>query len=255
MKTAVCLSGIMCGIENFESLKKNIIDPYGADVFIDTWLPVDNIPHIDIHEYVDLYRPKMLNMEHFDAVPITHQIRSILPTKTKTIAGNDSLGTKRDNVLFMWYKIWKSNQMRKQYEQTNRVRYDCIIRARFDSSFMQFPVIEPRYKTLYVPVEGDYEGGLNDQCALADSQTMDLYCDLYNDIYRYAVGGITIHPESMLRKHTEINRLTIKRFTTGMMLRGKPVAFSAEDLYNVMPTHEPELNRIHGKPIPNEDNL
>jgi len=125
-----------------------------------------------------------------------------------------------ENVFFMWYKIWKANQMRKLYEQHNRIRYDCVIRLRFDTTFKEFPYIEPERKTVYIPDGGDYEGGICDQVALADATTMDLYCELYNDLYRYTVAGFGCHPESMLRRHLEVNRLTVKRFECDFALRG-----------------------------------
>ena len=244
MRTAVCLSGRLTSIENYENLRQNVLAPYNADVFIDTWIPfgknsmkvglLHNTPDeelakvsilpeeqpADINAYVEHYKPLMINMEFFDASPITHQVRSLLPPSAKTAAGNESHGTKKENVMFMWYKIWKANQMRKLYEQNNRIRYDCIIRARFESTFTSFPKIEPKFKTVYIPNGGDYEGGINDQFALADSQTMDLYCEMYNEIYRYTVAGIGLHPESMLRKHLQVNRLTVERFECGLMLRG-----------------------------------
>lgn len=65
--------------------------------------------------------------------------------------------------------------------------------------------------------------GYVDQLAIADSPTMDLYADLYNDIYRYTVANIGIHPESILRKHIEVNRLAVERFKCGMKLRGRNI--------------------------------
>ena len=96
--------------------------------------------------------------------------------------------------------------------------------SRFDNSVTEFSIIEPKYKTLYIPEGGDYDGGLNDQLAIADPQTMDIYCDLYTEMYRYAYAGIGFHPESLLRKHVEINRLNLERFKCGLHLRGNEVA-------------------------------
>lgn len=249
MKTAVCLSGKMDSIWNADNLFKFVIDPYAADVFIDTWIPFQNnsikagyteadfvamglpvselkkIPPPNMQEFADVYQPKMMILDNFDSIPLNHQIRTLLPKNKKTATGIQSEGTKVENVMFMWYKVWKCNQLRKLYEQVNRVRYDRIIRLRFDSSFTEFPIIEPRYKTVYIPIGGDYDGGINDQLVIADSQTMDLYCDLYNEIYRYSYAGIGIHPESMLRKHLEINRIAVERFECGLHLRGNKVAF------------------------------
>lgn len=246
MKTAVCFSGRLVYPQYAENLFKHVIDPYKADVFIDTWIPLfqttaalapnkadwqkiltlgtDSVEfeNTNIQGFINLYQPKLINLELFDLMPLTHQIRSVLPNSTKTYVGHESPHTKRENVLFMWYKIWKCNQLRKLYEQVNRIRYDVVIRMRFDVQFETFPIIDPKRKTVYIPEGGDYEGGVCDQVALADSATMDLYCELWNEIYRYSTAGIGIHPESMLRKHLNINRLDIARFPAGLTLRGSP---------------------------------
>lgn len=244
MKTAVLITGRMEkeDIYRVENLMDQIIIPYKADVFIDSWIPYKGVSHklathrvhdefndidpefpaFDVDEFAEKYQPKMMCLDHFDAVPLTHQIRlavSKLPLASRTLEGG-VVSHRKENVFFMWYKIYKANRLRKLYEELNRVRYDRIIRTRFDSNFAGMPVIEPEPKTIYVPNCGDYEGGLNDQFAMGDSQAMDMYCDLYMDIYRYITLGVSQHPESMLRVHMEINRLNIARFECEQYLRG-----------------------------------
>jgi hypothetical protein len=246
------MSGKLDGIGNYLNILEQVILPYKADVFIDTWIPFgntsirtndkSNIPQV-IEEYAEKYRPKMMVLDNFDDIPLTHQIRKVLPKSAMTY-GNvvESTFTNKENVMFMWYKIWKVNQLRKLYEQANRIRYDCIIRLRMDTSFKdgEFPVIEPKRKSVYIPIGGDYEGGICDMLAIADPITMDLYCELYNEIYRYATAGIGIHPESMLRKHLEINRLNIERFDCTFALRGNIVPKIGEALV----THTKEMLRL-----------
>lgn len=245
MKTAVCFSGRLCYPDNAKNLYEKIIAPYQADVFIDTWIPFSQgsaqiypnegdwerirafgeIPvpeETNVQKFINLYRPKLIHMEYFDVLPLTHQIRSVLPPSTRTARGTDSPNTVKENVLFMYYKIWRANQLRKLYEQTNRIRYDVVIRLRLDVTVDTFPIIDPKRKTVYIPEGGDYEGGYCDQVALADSVTMDIYCELWNEIYRYSTAGIGIHPESLLRKHLEVNRLDVARFPAGLKLRGVP---------------------------------
>lgn len=252
MKTAVCISGKLDSIWNADNLIKHVIEPYRADVFIDTWIPYQNntiqtgyteadyvaagvpvtemtkLPPPVIQEFADKFKPKMMVLDNFDEIPLNHQIRSLLPKNKQTYTGVISEGTKTENVLFMWYKLWKCNKLRRLYEECNRIRYDRIIRLRFDSSFLSFPVIEPKHKTVYIPEGGDYDGGINDQVAIADSQTMDLYCEMHNEIYRYSYAGVGIHPESMLRKHLEVNRLNVERFECGLHLRGNPISSNPE---------------------------
>lgn len=228
LKTAICLSGKLGYLENHKNIFENVIAPYQADVFIDTWIPYKSVENTnesfldetDIKGFIELYRPKLINMEYFDLMPLIHQIRSNIPDNSTAINGYPSPNTNKENVMFMWYKIWKCNQLRKLYEKINRIRYDTVIRLRFDVEFERFPVIEPERKTVYIPMGGDYEGGICDQVALGDATTMDIYCELWNEIYRYSSGGIGIHPESILRRHIQINQLRIVRFPTGLKLRG-----------------------------------
>ena len=253
LKTAVCISGKLSMLENYDNIRQHIIEPYNADVFIDTWIPfnqntmkvspkpmdadswkdisifpehmidlnaiVTQAP-VDINVFVSTWKPRLINMEYFDAMPLIYQIRRTLPKNTMTYSSGDSPGTIVENVMFMFYKIWKCNQLRKFYEQINRIRYDRIIRLRFDNTFDSYPVIMPEFKTVYIPNQADHMGGICDQHAIADPQTMDLYCDIYNELYRYVSAGIGIHPESILRKHLEINRIRSVRFECGMKLRG-----------------------------------
>ena len=207
------LSNLIAGGMNAKEAKKHVDDIFGED------------SPVDLVELAQAYQPKVLNLEYFDAVPLVYQVRALRKARGNTISkqsimGIESTGTKIENVIFMWYKIWKANELRKAYEKSHKVRYDRIIRMRFDNTFENMPVIEPLPKIVYVPKGGDYLGGLNDQFAIADSQTMDLYCDLYNEIYRYLVAGFGIHPESLLRKHFEVNRLNLIRLDCKMLLRG-----------------------------------
>jgi len=246
MKTAVLISGRIEpeDIQRIPNLMEQIIEPYKADVFIDTWIPYKGTSHklglhrvyeefegnhspefpaVDINAFAEAYKPKMMTLDSFDDIPLTYQIRSIantFPLHSDTLTGA-RVANRKENIFFMWYKLYKANRLRKLYEEVNRIRYDRIIRTRFDSSFSYFPAdIIPAPKTLYIPVVGDYDGGINDQFALGDSQAMDLYCDLYLEIFRYWIAGVSQHPESLLKVHLEVNRLNVKRFHCKQFLRG-----------------------------------
>jgi len=273
MKTAVLISGRMEkeDLLRVENLMEQIIVPYQADVFIDSWIPYEGVdyklathrvhdefddrdpvlPAVDINAFAEAYKPKMMCMDNFDAVPLTHQVRTAtkrLP-KTSTTKAGAVVEHRKENVFFMWYKIYKANRLRKLYEEVNRIKYDCIIRTRFDSTFVNMPVIEPKPKTIYVPNCGDYDGGLNDQFALADSQAMDLYCDMYAEMFRYISLGVHQHPESMLRVHVEANRLQLERIECEQYLRGIRVP------NDISLTHGATITQRLAKKIAAQDDL
>lgn len=216
MKTAVCVSGQLRTLEFLPSMVQRIIEPLRADVFVDSWIPTD----VNINDFVAILRPKMLHLEYMDDMPLAHQIRNTIPKHAGAYDGQNAHEIeKTENIPFMWYKIWRCNELMHSYEEFNRIRYDRVIRMRTDITVREMPDIRPTIKTLYIPTGNDHRGGLCDLMALGDPQTMDLYCDLYNNIHRYLTLGVGLHPESLLRRHVEINRLAVERFECHLGIR------------------------------------
>ena len=217
MKTAVCISGQLRTLEFLPNLVEKIITPLGADVFIDSWITND----VNVHNVISLLRPKMVHLEDMNDAPLTHQIRCSLPAQVIDYNGNEAHEIKKvENVPFMWYKIWRCNELMHQYEKHNRIRYDRVVRLRTDITVRQMPNIIPEVKTLYIPAGNDHRNGICDLLALGNPQTMDLYCDLYNNVHRYMTLGFGFHPESLLRRHIEVNQLAVKRFECNVGIRG-----------------------------------
>lgn len=220
MRTALLLSGKISQVpECYESIIEHMVKPYEADVFVDTWTPEnDTVDSVD--EVIRLFKPKLVNVEEFNDAPLTKLTRAVLPSEVHSYDGYVTHETHIENLYFMYYKVWRSNQLRKVWEETNRVKYDCVIRMRFQLRFEAFPVIVPERKTVYIPAGGDHRGGICDMISVADSQTMDIYANLYNELYLYKQAGFGLHPESILRKHLEIHRLKVERFPATVYLRG-----------------------------------
>lgn len=236
MKTAVLLSGqIRNAKDAAPSIKQYIIDKYNADVFVSTWRPTPsiisyaghNIPNdLSLDDVDRIYAPKMMEVEDFDTSPLINSIRNNLPTNKTGYNGEVEESTMMLNVFSMFYKIWRVNQLRVEYQRLNKVQYDCVIRLRFDLTFEnydEFPIINPSPNTMYIPNGSDWRGGVGDMVALSDSASMSTYSELYNWLYRYDKMGHGLHPESILRKHLEFNRLNIERFPCSFSLRGFPV--------------------------------
>ena len=233
MKTAVLLSGqIRNAKDAAPSIKQHIIDKYNADVFVSTWRPTPNIisyaghniPNdLTLDEVHTIYAPKMMEVEDFDTSPLIESISNDLPTNKTGYNGEVEESTLILNVFSMYYKVWRANRVRLDYERINKVKYDCIIRLRFDVKFDDFPLIEPTPNTMHIPVGSDWRGGIGEMVAISDGAAMTLYSDIYNWLYRYNEMGHGLHPESILRKHLEFNHLNIERFPCKFFMRGFPV--------------------------------
>lgn len=142
MKVAILLFG---HLRNFRecapSLRKYIIDPYKADVFIHTWdqtdhntltrtstgssrtdmVPVDDQIRKEISKY---YSPKAISVEHQ------------LPYEKATIIEVDGSKFSTAGPHFQFYTLRKANELRKQYEKDNNIKYDCVLVTRPDVMFL-----------------------------------------------------------------------------------------------------------------------
>ena len=214
MKIALCLSGQTRNWKSsYDSIKTQIIEKYNVDVFIHTWdVEGKMVPHHFIenyndnfdkvnYEFIDYYKPKKIQIDSPEYDTFKKKI-------------NKSIFY---NTLMMWYSIDKSNELRKEYEFENNIKYDIIIRCRFDLFFENFVINDVNNNTIYLPPNENINNPFtsemrrmlkdvgptympNDQLAYGSSDSMDWYCKLYkiinSNIYKY-----THHPEGVLSQY------------------------------------------------------
>jgi len=231
MKLALCFSGQARTFKRcFENLRKNILSKYECDIFVHTWiydgynpgvfgfwckeyepdqydlgLKEDRIIDGDIFK---MYHPKKIIVESPD--------RKFFEKKVKK-----NTGYKEEffNSLMMYYGIYKSNDLKKQYEQERGFKYDCVLRCRFDTQFEQFHIMHKYLKnnTIILPPNenvgqtfsdpmkrGMRKSGIsfmsNDQFAYGSSEAMDFYSEAYNG-YFDETKHYPNHPEGVLSHH------------------------------------------------------
>ena len=149
----------------------NIIYPLNADVFF----CFDNgTPAIDKKNIVDLLKPKGHIWCDLDNVKDNGLIER--------------------NLEYMYSRIYKCNKLKEEYEYNNGFKYDIVIRSRPDLIIKEkipLKIIKNIDKnTIYVPSVNKYDVltsnrfiGTVDQFALGDSDSMNIYADVYNFIY------------------------------------------------------------------------
>lgn len=233
MKTAVLISGqVRDAKQCYPTLNEHIIQPYNADVFIDTWAPnseiIDHrgqlIPNdLSAQEILNLYKPKLALFEDFNSSPLFQRIRDYKIDNRTAYDGSHAWETKIENVFYMYYKVWTCFKRMKHYEEMNNFRYDRVIRMRFDLLFESFPIVEVAPETVYVPQGFDHRGGINDLLSLGTRETMEKVCGLFTNLVKYANDGVGFHPESILRTHMNRCGLDIDRFPVKYKLRGEYV--------------------------------
>lgn len=210
MTTAICLSGLIKYPENsINSIKK--IHPDDMKIFIHTW------------NMSDLSRIKDFNYESCiieDYGPKEKEFNLLHRQYTNRIIADDTwIGEQRTDVgiFSMFYSMYKSNQLKSNYEKTNGITFDKVIRMRFDSKFLGEKLnLSDFDDNLFIPVGCDWCGGINDQFALGPSDKMDIYSDVYNNMMNL---DCKYHPERIMSAHLKKMNLSPKRFIFDVAIR------------------------------------
>lgn len=101
------------------------------------------------------------------------------------------------------------NQWRNRQKAFSMVptSYDVYVITRPDIRFSA-PIdftVEPN--TVYIPSGNDHRGGINDQFAFGDYESMKWYCDLFTHYLEYFNSGEIFHPEYYLSLHLRKSRV------------------------------------------------
>lgn len=114
------------------------------------------------------------------------------------------------NIINMYYKIYKCNQLKNEFERENNFKYDIAIRVRPDMAPHGQLILEKNNNTVYFPKNLDYDG-VCDQFAYGDSQTMDVYSDMYNNILNTLKSGCRFTAEIILKQYCNDSKINIQR--------------------------------------------
>lgn len=221
MKVALCLSGqTRKWNQTYQSIYDEIIKKYNTDIFIHTWDVVGNmVPHHYIEDYTDNNQ-----LPNYDFISKYNPKKIKIDFSNYNLFKNKTPKSRFYNTLMMWYSIQESNNLRKEYEFENNIKYNCIIRCRFDLFFEKFEINKIENNKIYLPPNQNIDNPFtvdmlkqlqidgpkympNDQLSYGDSSTMDYYCSVYkileNDIKKYVH-----HPEGLLSEHLWIKNNT-----------------------------------------------
>lgn len=221
MKIAICISGGMKFPEkSFASIKKIIPNEF-VKVFIHTWKVEDESEfkktsfaftnpsgcfyesHNVNLEILNQFNCEKLLIENYTDKNI--QFKNLFSTLSFTDYPRKDIGP-----ISMWYSIFRANQLKIEYENENNMIFDKIVRMRFDSDFQDKTLnLNNINESLNIPSGRDW-GIINDQFSIGDSKTMNIFCNLYNEIRN--LQGIIFTSENLLLKHIKNHNLKVNKF-------------------------------------------
>lgn len=197
MLIAVCFSGHMRTYEKtLPYIKRQLLDEYNCDVFINTWKDEGS----NWNNIIDNYKPKSICIED------QKQFIDNYPNKHLTSQNiRSNIG-----VIGMYYKIYKCNELKKEQEKINNKKYDIVIRIRPDGILNKKITFEDNYlNNIYVTI-GENNTWISDTFAHSSSNNMDYYSNTYCHLDEFYEKENSLHPETMLRYCFNKYNLNIK---------------------------------------------
>lgn len=135
----------------------------------------------------------------------------------KPIGDNRAVEVNLDNICKNWYSLLQVDLYRQQHEKENNFKYDAVIRTRADigvETRLRFDRIMETIannKTAIITPSNrqcGYEGiYFCDLFAIASSDNMTIYSDLFNQAWDHHAKGCIFHGETMMARHILNNGL------------------------------------------------
>jgi len=218
MKIAVLYSGqLRTFFKNIENHKDNLLNVYDCDVYASFWNIVghgnvfhrysysesDVIKDEEINEIVKVLNPKDIEFEDY--------LSGQSNLSNFKYANSERLNNHCINVISMHYKVKKAFLL---LEKSN-IKYDGIFRIRPDLFFKnKLQLSYPKENTIYTSLEHRWNlggGGVNDQIAFSDFNTMKKYSNFIDhwDSFSLEQEG-RCSPEPMLKKYLEYQKINIE---------------------------------------------
>jgi hypothetical protein len=212
MKIAICFSGQIRDLDKSLSYWKDIIEKYNMDVYGSFWETDD-----ESKNNFNQLSPKNVEYEDFNLFQSTIEVfnkeLSVPIVEPPTdfedenyhvvnfgLHPNDLTYFKKNNILSMWYKVWRANMLSKKES------YDIVIRARTDIFFDELEIEKNEY--LNIPwgwrMNTYWEncGGPIDMFAYSSPEIMDFYSSVFLYLTRLLKEDQYFFPaENLLKSH------------------------------------------------------
>jgi hypothetical protein len=118
------------------------------------------------------------------------------------------------------YSMFYHNKKCMDMTNASNIHFDVVVKYRGDihnNNNSEFLIEMPHENTVYIPEGADW-GGINDQIAYGNKETMTKYSECVTKMIDYCKSGTNYHPETLLQRHIRDMHLVIKRFNYSYFL-------------------------------------
>lgn len=208
MKIAVVIAGQPRSYDKaYQYLKRNLLDRYDCDIFYHSWIN----PIVSEHEIDSLYKPKARLTETKPPLDVWNARYTNTPNAISFPAANAAASFK---------SLFKANMLRIDYQADKGVRYDWVVRTRFDYALnvaLDFEDLESKKwnRMLFIPscrMVSTHDFG-NDQFAFGKPDVITQYCSTYMHMDDFYNQGVQMNGEAMMQATIRLYGLTGNRLS------------------------------------------
>lgn len=240
MKIAYCFSGLIRNLDYSCDKWLSIINKYPGDIYGSFWDVTDRNNNDTPDHFIKQYNPKKIEIENLNDFQktATEIIRENVkfPEDIKFIYKQNILETKMYplNLIAMYYKIWKANQLSVAND------YDIVIRCRTDIFPTEVSIENNNF--LNIPPDFVFTTWLNcigicDYFAYGNREVMNYYSSVFLYLTDYLKRGHYFHlPEHLLMAHMAQRKITIRQIPINITHATKDGYFDLLNKSHIEPT-------------------
>lgn len=186
--------------ENYENIKKYLIDNNLKNNKIDIYLSCDNGSTYDLIDFIRLYNPiNYCNESKIYDLSLYNKYSS----KNRAVVVT--------NMIPHFINLQK---VFKLLELSN-IKYDLIVSTRLDIIYSEEVNLNKfiyNNSCIIIPNTQDHGGGINDQIAIGYFHIMKIYMNIYENLIDHLKNGVIKHPENLIMAQIIFNNIKIHRF-------------------------------------------
>jgi hypothetical protein len=237
MKTALCLYGQPRNInQKINQIIQNVVEPNNCDVFVHAWFDSSDrnikklCPGYEHRQLEANTENILLNLNPKENLiesqkefnnPHIPQITEYNIKKCFDYGMKYALNDFSKNTIFrcysMWYSIYQSDMLRQLYELKTGIKYDCVIRMRYDNTPNARLLVQNYDLNYYYNYDVNQpEPLVNDWFNFSNSYNMSVSSSLFIHIERLIKECLDEHKywcnELLLYQHLRNNNVNVKKF-------------------------------------------
>ena len=223
MKIAFLLSGQPRMVDKaYDKILSTFLLPHNPDVFVHTWVNPEDYNKSIGNSWGNgsfSYSDDIVGNIYNKYFPVKYKIENQI---NFTLHPNHIYPTQHFNMVSMLYSMNEVNELKKQYEEENNFKYDCVIRYRFDLNLSLDQPIDLSTldldKSIYCLNHCVHYNGINDLFAIGNSQNMDVFNSSYKNVNEFAenyqnyadflCGETTIYYSTWFKNQITLERLS-----------------------------------------------